>query len=69
MRQAECSPLDVNRQHLEIVNQATPDTGKWILDNQEIQQWQDPSITSHRCLGIYGIRELYHKANKLWDSC
>ncbi|EWZ86563.1 hypothetical protein FOWG_10125 [Fusarium oxysporum f. sp. lycopersici MN25] len=55
MRQAECSPLDVNRQHLEIVNQATPDTGKWILDNQEIQQWQDPSITSHRCLGIYGI--------------
>ncbi|KAJ4125832.1 hypothetical protein NW765_001606 [Fusarium oxysporum] len=69
MRQAECSPLDVNRQHLEIVNQATPDTGKWILDNQEIQQWQDPSITSHRCLGIYGIRELYHKANKPWDSC
>ncbi|KAK2136091.1 ankyrin repeat-containing domain protein, partial [Fusarium oxysporum II5] len=55
MRQAECSPLDVNRQHLEIVNQATPDTGKWILDNQEIQQWQAPSITSHRCLGIHGI--------------
>ncbi|EXK85366.1 hypothetical protein FOQG_10724 [Fusarium oxysporum f. sp. raphani 54005] len=55
MRQDECSPLDVNRQHLEIINQATPETGKWILDNKELQQWRDPAVLSHRCLGVYGI--------------
>ncbi|RBA12603.1 hypothetical protein FPRO05_04053 [Fusarium proliferatum] len=55
MRQDGYSPLDVNLQHLEIATQATPGTGKWILDNKEIQQWRDPSISSHRCLGIHGI--------------
>ncbi|KAF5686273.1 hypothetical protein FCIRC_2991 [Fusarium circinatum] len=57
------SPLDVNRQHLEISNQVTPDTGNWILDNKEIQHWRDPSISSSRCLGIHGIREFYHKTS------
>jgi hypothetical protein len=61
MHQGDYSPLDVNRQHLEIASQATPGTGNWILDNEEIQQWRDPSISSSRCLGIHGIRELFHK--------
>ncbi|KAF5984631.1 hypothetical protein FCOIX_2520 [Fusarium coicis] len=55
MHQGDYSPLDVNRQHFEIASQATPGTGNWILDNEEIQQWRDPSISSSRCLGIHGI--------------
>lgn len=57
MRQDDCSPIDVNRQHLEIFNQATPETGKWILDNKELQKWKDASILSHRYCGIHGICE------------
>jgi hypothetical protein len=55
MRQDDYSPLDVNRQHLEIFNQATPGTGKWILANEELQRWKDSSGLSHRYLGIHGI--------------
>ncbi|KAM0195661.1 hypothetical protein ACHAPA_008106 [Fusarium lateritium] len=55
MRQDDYWPLHVNRQHLEIVNQAAPETGKWILANKELQKWKDPSIVSHSCLGMHGI--------------
>ncbi|KAH7208200.1 hypothetical protein BKA60DRAFT_116163 [Fusarium oxysporum] len=69
MRQDECSPLDVNPQHLEIINQATPETGKWIIDNKELQHWRDPAVLSHRCLGVYGICELLLLNCRTIESC
>ncbi|KAF5554735.1 hypothetical protein FNAPI_6331 [Fusarium napiforme] len=56
LRQEDYLPLDVNHKHLEVVNQITPDTGKWILERHELVQWRDASIFSHRCLGIHGLR-------------
>ncbi|RGP72618.1 hypothetical protein FLONG3_6626 [Fusarium longipes] len=49
-------PNDANSQHLEIATQATPETGKWVLESEEIRQWKDRALLSHRCLGVHGIR-------------
>ncbi|KAG8355593.1 hypothetical protein FVEN_g6498 [Fusarium venenatum] len=54
-RQDNYSPLDFNYQHLDIISQATPKTGEWILESPELKQWRDSSGLTHRRIGMHGI--------------
>lgn len=46
-----------DEKHREISGRRQKNTGQWILDLQNVQDWLDPNNTGSRLLWAYGIRK------------